>query len=569
MAKQQYAPKKKSKIVPIHMGADFYYERAMRYLDKLNFQKALRYLRKAVEFEPNNPDYYCSMAGVLAELGKYEESNRILWHVLEEVDPSLDECYFYLASNYASMMEFKLAEQYVLRYLQNASNPFYAEEAEDLLDYIEFHVQTTPRETEDEEDVEVVLQHDRARRLLEEGKFNEASRLLQTIVKEHPDFIAAQNNLALCYYYMGRFEKAMETVQQVLKEDPSNIHGLCNLAVFYSHLRQQDELNELLITLKKIVPYHFDLAYKLATTLGILGEDEAAYFLFRKMISQAGQGDLYMLHYAAVAAYNTQRWDAAEAFWRKVERLDPSEAVATYYLKQIALQKEGGQALAEASYHYQIPLQENLSFEIAGSSANELNEAMQNNPLIRSSLLWALRFGDREVKLQVIQAFEYIADKEVEEALRAFLVNPAEDDHLKKMAIFALRKMGAPEPYQAIIDNQTQFVAFHLNPELPIWTEKWQQVVECLHSHMQERYDILKQQEAQALWLDYLSKAYPDVPVIRKQEAWAASLEYMVARRHNFSVTQEEVASHYGVSVASLARNCKLITSVCQLRKEK
>jgi tetratricopeptide (TPR) repeat protein len=569
MAKQQYAPKKKSKIVPIHMGADFYYERAMRYLDKLNFQKALRYLRKAVEFEPNNPEYYCSMAGVLAELGKYEESNRILWHVLEEVDPSLDECYFYLASNYASMMEFELAEQYILRYLRNVPDSFYTEEAEDLLDYIEFYLQNTPRETENETDVEIVLQHDRARRLLEEGKFNEASRLLQTIVKEHSDFIAARNNLALCYYYMGRFEKAMETVQQVLKEEPSNIHGLCNLAVFYSHFRQQDELNELLVALKKIVPYHFDLAYKLATTLGILGEDEAAYFLFRKMISQAGQGDLYMLHYTAVAAYNTRRWDAAETFWRKVERLDPSEDIAPYYLKQIELQREGRQALAEASYHYQIPFQENLSFEITGSSANELNEVMQNNPLMRSSLLWALRFGDKEVKMQVIQAFEYIADKEVEEALRAFLMNPAEDDQLKKMAIFTLRKMGAPEPYQAIIGNQTQFIAFHLNPELPVWTEKWQRVVECLHSHMQERYDILKQQEAQALWLDYLSKAYPNVPAIRKQEAWAASLEYVVARRHNFSVTQEEVASRYGISVASLARNYKLITTVCRLCKEK
>lgn len=563
MAKQQYAPKKKSKIVPIQMDADFYYERAIRYLDKLNFQKALRYLRKAVELEPNNPDYHCSVAGVLAELGKYEESNRFLWHVLEEIDPSLDECHFYLASNYASMMEFELAEQHILCYLRNAPDSIYAEEAEDLLDYIEIHLQDIPRLPEDEEELETILQHDRARRMLEEGKFNEASRLLQKLVKERPDFIAARNNLALCYYYMGRFEKAMDTVQHVLEEDPTNIHGLCNLAVFYSHLEQQDELNELLHVLKKIIPYHFDLAYKLATTLGILGEDEAAYFLFRKMIFHAGQSDIYILHYAAVAAYNTQRWEAAESLWHKVSRLDPSEHVASYYLKQIQQHREGEQATAKASYHYQVPQLDSFSFDFMEDPSMEINQAMKNNPLLRSSLLWALRFGDKESKLQVIQAFEHIADQEVEDALRSFLLNSAEDDYLKKVAIFVLRKMGAAEPYEAIIEEQRRKIAFQLHPTLPVWQDKWQQVAECLNNHMQERYDVIEQQEAQALWVDYLGKVYPNVPVIRKQEAWAASLEYMVARRHNYAVTQEEVAARYGVSIASLSRNYKLLAAVC------
>lgn len=561
MAKQQYAPKKKSKIVPIHRDAAFYYERAMRYLDKLNFQKALRYLRKSIELEPKNPDHYCSMAGVLAELGKYEESNRIIWHVLEEIDPSLEECYFYLASNYASMMEFELAEQYVLKYLQSIPDSIYAEEAQDLREYIQFHLQGVPREQESKEELEVVLLHDRARRLLEEGKFNEASRILQTLTKEHPDFIAARNNLALCYYYMGRFEKAMETVQQVLKEEPHNIHGLCNLAIFYSHLRNQEKLDELLATLKKIIPYHFDLAYKLATTLGILGEDEAAYFLFRKMISHAGQSDLYMLHYAAVAAYNIQRWEDAESLWKKVERLDPNEKIAPYYLRQVQLRKRGDKAISEASYHYQLPFAEGLLFE--GIPSGELSQDLKQNPLLRSSLLWALRFGDKDVKLQVIQAFEHIADEEVEEALRAFLMNPAEDDYLKKVAIFVLRKMGAQEPYQAIINQQARRIDFRPTPAIPVWTEKWQQVADCVRDHMQDRYDMIEQQEAQNLWMDYIGKTYPDVPVIRKKEAWAASLEYVIAQRYNYTITQEEIAARYGVSISSLARNCKLIRTVC------
>lgn len=565
MAKQQYAPKKEGKIVPIRMDATFYNNRALKCLDKLNFQKALRYFRKAIELEPNNPDYYCSMAGVLAELGKYDESNRLLWHVIEEIDSTVNDCYFYLASNYANLLEFELAEQYVLKYLQLAPDSVYIEDAEDLLDYIEFQLQSLPGERETKENQEITLLHDRARRLLEEGRFSEASKILTQLHTEHPDFIAARNNLALCCYYMGRFEKAMETVLSVLEEEPHNIHALCNLAVFYSHLRDKEKLHDLLTLLKKIVPYHFDQTYKLATTLGILGEDEAAYFLFNKMIAHAGPGDLYLLHYGAVAAYNTGRLDQAESLWKKVERMDPGEPIAPYYLGQVAQKRSGQLALPEASYHYQIPIAEDI---LRVEAARELNQKLKEDPLVRSSFLWALRFGDKDTKLQVIQAAEYLADEEIEEALRQFLINPAEDDYLKKVAIFVLRKIGAAEPYHAIIEDEERIVQFNAPTLLPVWHDKWQQVIDCLQNHMQDRYDLLEQQEARNLWLQYLGRTYPDVPMIRKHEVWAASLEYVVARLHHRHVTQEEVASRYGISVASLSKNYRLLCEVLDSYEE-
>ena len=56
---------------------------------------------------------------------------------------------------------------------------------------------------------------------------------------------------------------------------------------------------------------------------------------------------------------------------------------------------------------------------------------MKRDPLVRSSFFWALRHGDRHTKLQVIQALGLIADNEVKDALRDFIVEPEEDDYLE------------------------------------------------------------------------------------------------------------------------------------------
>ncbi|WP_051331061.1 tetratricopeptide repeat protein [Aneurinibacillus terranovensis] len=567
MGNQQYMPKKKNNIVPINMDAAFYYNRAMKSLNKLNYHKALRYFRKAIELEPRNPVNYCNMAGILAELGKYEESNRLIWHVLEEIDPELAECYFYLASNYTNLMDFEMAEQYLLKYCETLPEGEFVEEAEDLLEYICDQLQRSPREASSEEDLEVAVLHDRARKMLEEGRFVEASRLLQKLCKENPEFIAARNNLALCYYYMGHFEKAMETVEIVLKLEPYNIHALCNLAVFYSHNKNEEKLQEVLNLLKKIVPYHFDQTYKLATTLGILGENEAAYFLFRKMITHTGYGDIFLIHYGAVAAYNTGRLKEAEELWKKVKRLDPDKPVAPFYLNLLQARACGRLAMNEAFYHYEIPQAQKLLCDTY--SKEEFNEEIKKNPLIRSSFLWALRFGDKDTKLQVIQAFENIADSEVEEALRLFLMNPSEDDYLKRVAIFVLRKMGVQEPLQAVISNKARQIDPGLHStNLPVWMKKWQDVMDCINLHMHEQYDMFEQREAHHLWIEFVGAVYPNVPTIRKEEAWAASVEYLVAKRNHYPVTQEEVARRYGVSPATLARNCKTITRVCPEKNE-
>ena len=99
-----------AKIIPIQWDATFFFESAVRSMDRYHYDKALKYFRRAAEYEPENPVNHCNLAGILSEMGNYEESNEILIQIMETLDPSMTECYFYMANNYANMEQYEKAE---------------------------------------------------------------------------------------------------------------------------------------------------------------------------------------------------------------------------------------------------------------------------------------------------------------------------------------------------------------------------------------------------------------------------------------------------------------------------
>jgi len=409
--------------------------------------------------------------------------------------------------------------------------------------------------------------HERARQLLEEGKFVEAVRLLKSIIEEQPEFLAARNNLALAYYYMGLFDQAADTVREVLKTDPGNLHAMCNLAIFRMHNGGREEALAIVEALRKMVPMQPELAFKLATTMGILGEHAVAYGHFRRLLRElSGHRDPCLLHYAAVAACNIGRMGEAGRLWKEAAQLDPDSGVADYYLHHLDDLKAGAMA-PPSSYHYHLPFEEQLRrWEGTGE---ELPERMKRDPLVRSSFFWALRHGDRRMKLQVIQAFSLVADDEVKAALREFLRQPEEDDMLKRVAIFVLRGIGDAEPIEAVLGGEPVIVeAARMPIRMPAGNARWQAVVEAALQRMKNRFDAVQQHDLLTLWAEFLQRLYPETPVIRKAEGWAAALEYLTAKMHRKGITFEEAATRYGVSAATVCKHVRRIDEVCGIREK-
>lgn len=561
------------KVIPLKMDATFFFERAVQSLDRFRYDKALKYFRRAVEYEPDNPVNHCNMAGILSELGNYAESNRVLQHVLDSVDPSMTECYFYMANNFANMEDFEAAEKALVHYLEHDATGQFIDESEEMIEYLSYELER-PMQIKNIKSREELFEHDQARTLLEEGRFAEAIALLEKLSRNHPDFLAAHNNLALAYYYLGRLADAFAMVRRVLEIDPGNLHGLCNLAVFYHHTGNQQELGELVELLSKTVPFHQEHVFKVATTMGVLGYHETAYGHFRRLLkSEAGQSDPCLFHYAAVSCYNTGHYAEARRLWRQAEKLDPESDIPGFYLS-VADRAEaagsGGAAPLSVGYHYQLPYEEQFKQlqRLHGTGAF-LSERLRNDPLLRASFIWALRYGDRETKLQVIQAYGSAGDDEVEEALRQLLVQPKEDDYVKKVAAFALRNMGANGPIEAIIGGrEVTFDSGVYSPNLPVWEQVWQDVVDVALIRMSTRYSMIQRHDMVTLWVEFLTRCYPNVPKIAKKEGWAGALEYLTAKMHRRTVSYQDVAQRYNTSITTVSKQVKMIDQVCGLREK-
>ncbi|ASA25118.1 tetratricopeptide repeat protein [Paenibacillus donghaensis] len=554
-------------VIPVTLDASFFFERAVRSLDRFQYDKALKNFRKAVEYEPDNPVNHCNMAGILSEMGKYEASNQILIHVLDHIDPSMTECHFYMANNYANMESFEEAERSLVTYLEEDVAGEFLSESEELMELLQYELDR-PAPLVRIKSREGVVEHERARALLEEGKFTQAVALLQEIVQNTPDFLAAHNNLGLAYFYMGRFAKAKECIVEVLKLDEGNLHALCNMAIFLQYEGDGGQLGQLVTMLENTVPFHQEHVFKMATTMGILGRHRTAYSHFRRLLKdEEVGGDAGLYHYCAAAASNSGMYAEARRCWQKALKLDPESAVPRFFLAQLVQAQAEGTPLPSVSYNYQLPFQEQL--KRWKNNKDSFTEEVRNNPLLRSSFFWALRYGDAATKHQVTEALCWIEDEEMSEVLRGLLAQqPAQEDKLHETALLSLQRLigsGPEDPEQLQTDEKTLPSRFKTPPE---WREEWQKIIDQAMSGMDRRYEASQRKDAELLWKQFVGSLYPDVPHIRHTEAWSAALEYLVAKLHRISVTYRELAQRYGVSPSMVSRYARRIENECGSFKE-
>lgn len=554
--------KDSNNVIAMNFDAAYFFERGVRFLQRNDLNKALKAFKKTVEYEPNNPVNYCNLAGVFSEMGDFQASNELLEHVLQDLDPNMTECQFYLANNYANMGEYDIAEEYVLRYLDSEPNGEYAEDAEEMLSVLldEFGGGAALEKWEAEKRKRDAADAEKdGRYFLEHGQFEAAVEWLEQVIAESPENYAAYNNLCLAYYYTGQHDKALAMADEVLCRQPDNIHALCNRAILVKHFGWKDVLEAAAEPLRKVFPLHYDLAMKVGTTLGLIGCHADAFNTFRRLMRLTNPPEPALLHAAAAAAANSQQWNVAERLWQMLAREREYRSIADYYLERLVTVDEQSTADWKVSYQLDLPVEEQLAEMKDKLKENNLDE-WRRDALLRASLYWGLRHGNHETRRRVIRALAVVADDDAEKALRLFLERQDIDETLRLHTVIALKRIGAKGDVCIKMANEMQTVQleqiaediiFELNPS---WRMVWQRTEVWL----QERQLARLIPPAKKVWLGYLYDMFLHAHRrIGKADIWVAGLLYITLRYFGVPVVQKELAEQFHVAASSI-RKCSV-----------
>jgi tetratricopeptide (TPR) repeat protein len=319
MGKNLGATQEKAIIIPFHIDGEHYFKKGLRAYRNREFDRAINLLKRAHELEPEEPIILCQLAAVLSETGQYQLSNEYLKIVIEELDPEMVECYYFVSNNYAHLGLFQEAKKHALKYLEASPNGEFVEEIEDLLEVLSIE-----SDSDDDEDDLIFLQ-DHARELMEAEEFHRAIDVLNELLEGYPQFWSAHNNLALAHFYIGDTEKALMLLDEVLKKNPGNLHALCNKVVIYYYLRNDEKVETLVNQLKVVHPILTEHRYKLGATFGLIGNYELAFPWLLSLKKIGFEGDVTYYYWLSYAAHHMNHTQLAAYSWKKVIAIQPEK----------------------------------------------------------------------------------------------------------------------------------------------------------------------------------------------------------------------------------------------------
>ncbi|CEG28974.1 tetratricopeptide repeat protein [Bacillus sp. B-jedd] len=331
MGKDSKAFKTKGKLLSFFPTGEHYFAKGLKAYHRRDFTKAKKYLQRAFQLEPAEPMIACQLALVNTEIGEYETSIRLLHLILDEMDPDMTECHYFLANNYAHLGIFKEAARHSKKYLELEEDGEFAEDAEDLLEIL-FLEGIADEDGLFEED-DLMLKQEEARSLLEAGHFLEAIEMLEGIVKEYPEYWSAYNNLALAHFYLGKAERADRVLADVLERNPGNLHALCNLLVFAHYRKDQAEIDRLVGILGKIKPLLAEHQFKLGASFALAGEYRLAFEWLKKLHKSGYEGDGPFFYWFSYAAYKVGKEELAQSLWQKLLAISPDKEGAEPWKK--------------------------------------------------------------------------------------------------------------------------------------------------------------------------------------------------------------------------------------------
>jgi len=561
----------RNKILSFDQNGQFYYKKAQKYLDSNNYVNALSFYRKAVDKDPENVNYKMDLAQVFSEMNYYDESNRLLFLILQK-EKNLAECYFGLGCNFMALHDYVKAEECFDRYIKLDAEGIYAEDVDDFLDLL----RSTDYYTDEEfflsnlSPAKMILykQANKGKDLLDAGEYIKAIRCLEKVIEKDPSLVFVRNNLSLAYYCADLTDKAIFLTRDILTEYPQNVHANCNLAIMLNDNSHESEILDLKKVILGFKTSDMEELHKIAVTLCELKLHKDANIVLKKLL-QYKPYDVKVLHYYAVSCFNNKNFKEALRLWNKIEKILPENMISNYYKKLGQNNIKNGKDFKELGYHFQVPYEEIIFRvkkinDLLELSLEELRQKWERNDFVIGLFIWGLSLNDNILKKEILNVVALINDKKAEYFLRDFCLRRNVDEETKRRAVMFLSRMGAKEPYMAYLNDN--LVEVRANSKVSnnngIFTA-YDEVVDIAIGGMKDSFEDSFEDDIKRYWAYFMS--YPRqgaLPKIKKPQVWAAALEFVYCTFKGIPARKSDIAERYNVSGSTLSSNCSILMKV-------
>ncbi|MRG84734.1 tetratricopeptide repeat protein [Salinibacillus xinjiangensis] len=307
---------------------EFYFTLGVKAFRKREFEKAERWLTRAMELAPDDPLYPCQLSILYTETKSFHKANQLLTKVLQEFGDSYVDCYYLIANNYAHLGLFQDAQKNIELYLEKEPEGDFKNEANQLLELLKLYNEELDEEDEDDEwlfdeEDELLVYQESAFYYLEHQEWEKALPVLEEMMTLYPDYIAAKHDYAWALFFSGDEEEAVELEIEWHKQNPNSIHSIVNLATFYYEMGEFERSEGYIEQLQNVYPIHEQQSLKIASALAHTEHFEWAYERFEQLSKAKLKNHMSYFRWYSRTAYQIGLETKAKELWKEGCRRHP------------------------------------------------------------------------------------------------------------------------------------------------------------------------------------------------------------------------------------------------------
>ncbi|MBT2216137.1 hypothetical protein KK120_09915 [Virgibacillus dakarensis] len=308
---------KQNNVLPFIPEGDFYFAKGVEAFRRRKFDRALKWLQKAVEQVPKDPLYQCQMSIVYTEIGAYHEANQLLTNVLQFTGDEYTDCYYLLANNYAHLGLLNDAKKYAVSYLDKEPEGEFSEEAKSLLDLIDIDEDEEDEDWDLEEEDELLIYQETVFYHMENMEWDKALPLIEEMITLFPEHTPVNHDYAQALFFSGFQEKAIQLELDLLRDEPNSLVSHANLAIFYNEMEQKAEREKYLQALQNVYPIQEQQKLRIAVTLARTGNFQEANKRFRALLKGIVKNHPSYYRWYSVSLYQAGALSSALALWKE------------------------------------------------------------------------------------------------------------------------------------------------------------------------------------------------------------------------------------------------------------